>query len=157
MKNLDTKTFRKNQIECISRSAAWTLHDLFLLYVYVEEYQNILKLYGADHFLLPQLKFFLKTKLISPSNLPDEIISHVVFYKLAKFHCLTASISRAISQFHKMRHHKPISKCREKNIHNGRIFQNIKDSWHTVPKVINYCIKKFIIPKKYKTNSFFKS
>ena len=34
-------------------------------------------------------------------------------------------IYTTISQFHKTRHRKSIRRCREKNIHNGRMFQNI--------------------------------
>ena len=34
-------------------------------------------------------------------------------------------ICTTISQFHKTRHRKSIRRCREKNIHNGRMFQNI--------------------------------
>ena len=55
----------------------------------------------------------------------------------------------AIGQISKTHYHKSIRRCREKTIHNGRIFQNIIGACHTViSKVINYCIKKVINTKK---------
>ena len=91
---------------------------MFLLFVQVGYYQNILKLRCWSLFwpLLPYIKLFLKNKKKSGTSYPASFsaqflkknVSQVIFYQLTKFHFLIVSTSWDIGQYVYCNYLRPI-------------------------------------------------
>ena len=125
--------FSKIEVKPIRGTATWNFYALLLLYVQVENYKNLFKLWCWP---LPLISsFFKKTKgsleLVSlPQFLHD--FEGKYFYQLIPFHCLIAFTSCDIGQYAYCNYLFPVADVR-----------NFEINLSFLIKLFSYMTKKF--------------
>ena len=125
--------FSKIEVKPIRGTATWNFYALLLLYVQVENYKNLFKIWCWP---LPLISsFFKKTKgsleLVSLSQFLHDF-ERKYFYQLMQFHCLNALTSCYIWQYAYCNYLFPVADVR-----------NFEINLSFLIKLFSYKTKKF--------------